>query len=80
MSRSRPAPETRSSDDKPTAPALIAEGRAAPAMDVESAQAIADASKASGFPVPPQVKAVLDAADRPSPAETAPMAAQPEEH
>ena len=33
-----------------------------PALELESAQAIAAASEASGFPPPPQVQAVIDAA------------------
>jgi hypothetical protein len=48
-------------DDKPTQPAAVAEGRRT-SIDPASAQAIADASRASGFPPPPQVQAVLEGA------------------
>jgi len=48
------------SKEEPTQPALVAEGRGT-TLSRESAQAIADASEASGFPPPPQVQAVLAA-------------------
>ncbi len=45
--------------DPPTIHAAVAEGRE-PILDIESAQAIADASSAAGFPPPPTVAAALD--------------------
>lgn len=46
-------------DDTPTIHAAVGEGRN-PVLDVESAQAIADASAAAGFPAPPTVSDALD--------------------
>lgn len=59
----KPATSSKSSaepEEKRTEPRAVAEGRR-PTIDRESAQAIADANEASGFPVPPQIHAVLDA-------------------
>lgn len=48
-----------------TVPAMIGEGRGQ-SLDRESAQSIADASVAAGFPVPPQAQAALEAASEPT--------------
>jgi hypothetical protein len=78
MSRAPRAPKTEAPEDAGavrTTSAPIAEGRRRAPIDRASAQAIADATLRSGFPVPPEIQAVLDSDDEPeepvAPAESA---------
>jgi len=79
MSRAPRAPKTEAPEDTGAEPrtttAPIAEGRRRAPIDRASAQAIADATLRSGFPVPPEIQAVLDSDDEPeepvAPAESA---------
>jgi hypothetical protein len=59
--------------DQPTKPVAVPEGHC-PTVSRAKAQAIADASTAAGFPVPPQVAAVLAQPTEDQPAPDAPAA------
>ena len=57
------APETEEQGDNHVAP---------PAVDLDAARALARTNEALGFPVPPAVQAVIDAADAAKPRARAP--------
>lgn len=77
MRKARPVRRTDEDKDVPTEPRAVAEGRGKFSLSPASARAIADATTASGFPVPANVQAVLD--DQAQSAPATPPVAQTEE-